>query len=86
MDLARSLTLSGLAWHSRNYATSETLIEHERRARAKEKNLWSQSDPTAPWVYRDAQGKTSLLEAIHDGYQTAREGYRWGRWLWSLFS
>jgi len=86
VDLARSLALSGLAWHSRRYATSETLVEHEREARAEGKNLWSQSDPVPPWEYRDAQGETGLLEAIQEGYHTARSGVRWARWIWRLFS
>jgi len=83
---ARSLTLSGLAWHSRRYPMSEALIGCEEQARAEEKNLWSQADPTPPWAYRDAQGETGLLEAIGDGIDTAKRGYRWARWLGRLFS
>jgi micrococcal nuclease len=78
-DLARSLALSGLAWHSRKYPTSDTLIQKEKEARAEGKGLWSQSDPVPPWTYRDRKGETGLLEAAYDGY-------KWGRWLWRLFS
>jgi len=86
VDLARSLALSGLAWHSRQYPTSDALVACEKEARANDRGLWAQADPTPPWAWRDAQGETGLLDAIHEGVDTAKEGYRWGRWLWRLFS
>lgn len=86
VDLARSLAISGLAWHSRRYGTSEGLVACEEQARAEEAGLWSQPDPVPPWEYRDAKGETGLLEAIGDGIDTAKRGYRWARWLGRLFS
>jgi endonuclease YncB( thermonuclease family) len=86
VDLGRSLTLSGLAWHSRKYPTSDILVQHEEEARRQEKGLWEQPAPTPPWEHRDAAGDTSLLEAIHEGVDAAQDGYRWGRWLWRLLS
>lgn len=86
MNLGRSLVLSGLVWHSRRYATSVTLIQHEEEARAEEKGLWAQSDPTPLWEYRDARRETSLLEAVGEGVDAAQEGYRWVRWVWRVFS
>lgn len=86
VGLARSLTVSGLAWHSRKYPTSETLVAHERQARAEEAGLWSQANPTPPWEHRDAKGETGLLETIGDGIDTAKRWYRWARWLRRLFS
>lgn len=86
VDLAQTLAVNGLAWYSRDYGTSDVLMQNERAARQREKGLWAQSDPTPPWAYREQQGETSLLEAIEEGYNTAREGYRWARWFWRLFS
>ena len=86
VGLARSLCISGLAWHSRRYGTSETLVAHEKQARSEEAGLWSQADPVPPWEYRDAKGETGLLEAIGDGIDTAQKGLRWGRWIGRLFS
>jgi len=86
VDLGRSLTLSGLAWHSRRYPTSDVLVQHEEEARQEEKGLWSQASPTPPWEHRDTAGEPSLLEAIHEGVDVAQDGYRWGQWLWRLFT
>jgi endonuclease YncB( thermonuclease family) len=51
-DLAASLALSGYAWHSRRYPTSQQIKNAEQRARREERGLWSQDDPVPPWEYR----------------------------------
>jgi endonuclease YncB( thermonuclease family) len=51
-DLAASLALSGYAWHSRRYPTSQQIKNAEQTARRKARGLWSQDNPVPPWEYR----------------------------------
>lgn len=53
VDVGRSLVLSGVAWHQRNYPTSERLVELEKEARRRENGLWEQDNPVPPWHFRD---------------------------------
>jgi endonuclease YncB( thermonuclease family) len=52
-DVGRSLVLSGVAWHQRNYPTSERLVELEKEARRRENGFWEQEHPVPPWHFRD---------------------------------
>lgn len=79
LDLGRCLARSGYAWYSRRYDTSDILEECERRAREEEAGLWRQADPTPPWEWRSEEQPPSLLES-------AKKGWRWGRWIWRLLS
>lgn len=79
VDLGQSLTYSGYAWHSRKYATSETLKDCEREARTEGAGLWAQDDPVPPWKHREQTGEPDLLDA-------ARTGWEIGRWVTRLFS
>ncbi|WP_103019393.1 thermonuclease family protein [Salinibacter altiplanensis] len=74
VDLAQSLVVSGLAWHSRRYATSEALVQCEEEARSEGAGLWSQNDPTPPWEFRRADQPPSVWDSI-------KKGLRWGRWI-----
>jgi len=51
-DLAASLALSGCAWHSRRYSTSQQIREAEQKARQEARGLWAQDNPVPPWQYR----------------------------------
>lgn len=42
----------GWAWHYKQYSKDAQLAAAEQAARAAHKGLWSQSNPTAPWVFR----------------------------------
>lgn len=77
VDLGQSLAFSGYAWHSRKYATSDTLKECEREARTEGAGLWAQDNPVPPWKDREQTGKPDLLDA-------AEEGWRIGRWITRL--
>jgi micrococcal nuclease len=52
VDLAASLALSGYAWHSRRYSTSQQIKEAEQEARREGRGLWAQDDPVPPWEKR----------------------------------
>jgi len=53
VNLGRSLVKSGYAWHDRKHAPgADRLLELESEARAREKGLWAQAEPTPPWAYR----------------------------------
>jgi micrococcal nuclease len=81
VDLARSLVVSGYAWHSRKYGTSEELKELEAKAREEGAGLWSQTDPTPPWRHRgeDEEPEVDVLEA-------AKTGWSWAGWVWRVLS
>lgn len=64
-DVGRSLVLSGVAWHQRNYPTSERLVELEKEARRRGNGLWEQDDPVPPWHFRD--GRASAQKAADAG-------------------
>jgi micrococcal nuclease len=51
-DLAASLALSGYAWHSRRYSTSQQIREAEQKARQEARGLWAQDNPVPPWQHR----------------------------------
>lgn len=79
VDLARSLVVSGYAWHSRKYGTSDELKQLEAKARQEGAGLWSQADPTPPWELRGEEEKPEV-----DLVDAAKTGWRWGRWLMRL--
>lgn len=67
-DVGAELLEKGLAWHymkGLSLGPQSTLyLELEQKAREKEKGLWKESNPMAPWVFRNHQhkweGKTSI--------------------------
>lgn len=67
-DIGVLLLEQGLAWHymkglAQGPNTSRYL-DLERKAKEKKKGLWKESDPVAPWIFRNHQnkwlGKTSI--------------------------
>jgi len=63
LDVGRSLVLSGVAWHQRNYPTSERLVELEKEARRRGNGLWEQDEPVPPWHFRDGEGASAQKAA-----------------------
>ncbi len=51
-DLSNLVLAAGLAWHYTQYSSDRSLAAAEQSARAAHRGLWSQPNPTPPWVYR----------------------------------
>ena len=51
-DVGLILVDQGLAWHYKKYSDSEELEAAQNYARTNKIGLWSEEDPTPPWVYR----------------------------------
>jgi len=57
LSLNHALVQAGLAWWYRQYAPKDRELEAlEKQARAAERGLWSEKEPTAPWDYRHHPG------------------------------
>ncbi|MEO7991867.1 MAG: thermonuclease family protein [Chryseolinea sp.] len=54
IDPRVELLKEGLAWTAEKNPIPE-LEEHKKKAREKNKGLWKQESPTAPWIYRRQQ-------------------------------
>lgn len=61
LDLGLEQLRAGLAWHYRRYADEQAPEERARyatvegQARLRRAGLWQESDPLAPWDFRDGQ-------------------------------
>jgi len=53
-DLRQELLEKGLAWASEKNADQE-LVDFQTKAREKGRGLWSDADPTPPWIFRRQQ-------------------------------
>jgi endonuclease YncB( thermonuclease family) len=53
----------GMAWVYRKYADEPAYFEAEQSAKASRAGLWSQPDPTEPWVFRHASRERGLAKA-----------------------
>ena len=51
-DLSHELLKVGMAWHYRQYSKSAELQSLEDEARASRIGLWSDKNPTPPWLFR----------------------------------
>ncbi len=58
---ADEIVAAGLAWHYRAYSSDENLQSLENKARAARVGLWRDSQPVAPWAYR--QGRRGANDA-----------------------
>jgi micrococcal nuclease len=56
-DLSLELLKAGLAWHYTQYSSDPILAAAERQARQAKIGLWSQLDPSPPWVFRRVRRK-----------------------------
>jgi endonuclease YncB( thermonuclease family) len=53
----------GMAWVYKKYADEPAYFEAEQAAKASGKGLWSQSNPTEPWVFRHASRERGSAKA-----------------------
>ncbi|MBF0128045.1 MAG: thermonuclease family protein [Magnetococcales bacterium] len=51
-DLSHALVRAGLAWQHKYFSRDAGLKALERAAREQRVGLWSQPDPTPPWVWK----------------------------------
>lgn len=51
-DAAARMVRSGYAWRSPKYDTAHRYSDAQAKARAEQRGLWRQSDPTPPWAWR----------------------------------
>ena len=55
--LNQELVRAGLAWWYRKYSSDPQLATLENEARMKRLGLWSDSEPIAPWEFRNRSPK-----------------------------
>lgn len=67
INLNSSLVAKGLAWHYTKYSNDANLAKLEQEARAKGTNIWSLSNPMAPWIYRH-RGELELLAPLQPSH------------------
>lgn len=51
-NLNKALVREGLAWHYKKYSNDEEYAILEQEARRDKRGLWSQENPTPPWLFR----------------------------------
>ncbi|MGZ5285088.1 MAG: thermonuclease family protein [Kaistella sp.] len=56
-NLGKELVRNGLAWHYKRYSKSANYADLEIAARKKNKGLWQDKDPVAPWNWRKSRKK-----------------------------
>lgn len=55
IDINATMLQEGWAWHYKKYNRDSRLADLELQARAAKRGLWSESNPLAPWDFRDRQ-------------------------------
>jgi endonuclease YncB( thermonuclease family) len=56
-DLRIDILAAGMAWHQRSVVDDPVLEAEEREAKARHLGLWVDTDPVAPWEWRDGEEK-----------------------------
>lgn len=51
-DVNAEMLKAGCAWHYKQYNKSPNYASYETSAKASKKGLWSEPNPTPPWVFR----------------------------------
>ncbi|MDL2231296.1 thermonuclease family protein [Porphyromonadaceae bacterium OttesenSCG-928-L07] len=59
INVNEELLRSGLAWHYRMIDNSPRYHDFEKDAKEKELNIWSEKNPTAPWIFRKTKKKNT---------------------------
>lgn len=54
LDVNAEMVRRGMAWVPRQYSPSPVLVRHEDEAQAAGRGVWSDPQPTPPWVWRKA--------------------------------
>jgi endonuclease YncB( thermonuclease family) len=79
-DLAAMLIRDGMAWYYQQFAPNETEYARlQRQARNAERGLWSQANPSAPWMWRDrtsGPSETSTQDRDCSDFDTQPEAQR----------
>ena len=79
-DLGAMLIEDGLGWWYREYAPNATELQRlQRQARNANRGLWSKSNPTPPWEWRDrtsGPGETSTQDRDCSDFDTQPEAQR----------
>jgi micrococcal nuclease len=65
-DLSIEIVAAGLAWHYKNYSSSELLATLENNSRQNKQGLWQDNDPIAPWDWRRGIRNSSQLNKSID--------------------
>jgi endonuclease YncB( thermonuclease family) len=55
IDINAKMIQDGWAWHYKKYNRDSKLADLEMQARAAKRGLWTESNPLAPWDFRDRQ-------------------------------
>ncbi|MGC1632159.1 MAG: thermonuclease family protein [Gelidibacter sp.] len=61
LSLCHELVKNGWAWHYVQYSKDKTLQQMEDKARKSKIGLWQDSNPVAPWEWRDSQKKKKAV-------------------------
>lgn len=57
LSLSHELVKNGLAWHYIKFSKDKSLRQLENKARRDRLGLWQDSDPIAPWAWRDLEAE-----------------------------
>lgn len=52
-NLNKELIKAGLAWHFKKYSNDSSYVDLENKARQSKFGLWTDSNPTPPWEWRN---------------------------------
>jgi len=80
-DVALEMVIGGLAWHFFGFAHGQSIAERrfyeaaEQNARRSKFNIWSDSNPVAPWVFRRQAGASPSRKAL-GGEQAIHRSFR----------
>ena len=62
-NLGKELVRNGLAWHFKKYSKSINYADLENAARQKQRGLWKEKNPVAPWDWRKT-GKKKVYKIV----------------------
>jgi micrococcal nuclease len=57
-DLSLALIEAGLAWYDKKKSPDKSLAKAQKSAKKAKKGLWSDPNPTPPWIFRATQKKS----------------------------
>jgi len=57
-DLSLALIEAGLAWYDKNKSPDKNLAKAQKSAKKAKKGLWSNPNPTPPWIFRASHEKS----------------------------
>jgi micrococcal nuclease len=75
-DVGLEVVRVGLAWHFLEYSSDRALNDAERNARQSRRGIWSEPNPTPPWVARRKSSPTEVGIALNLGNLELRANAR----------